>query len=77
MKTNTQIQRAASAKIKKYVQSMKEPNVQYYYIRGFFHINNIGGFYTAKDVCEAATGLPFTHFTNSMCKLDFSKIENA
>lgn len=75
MKTIPQHQRAASAKIKKYVSSHPNNHLQYYYVRGLFHINNIGDFNTAKDICEAATGLKFIHYTNSMCKIDESQFE--
>jgi hypothetical protein len=50
--------------------------MQYYFVKGFFHINNIDEFETAKTICERATGLPFKHFTNSMAKVDFEKINN-
>jgi|688.fasta_scaffold1527794_1 hypothetical protein len=76
MKTDTQTLRAASAKVKNYVAKANKESgqcMQYYYIRGFFHINNIDSFNTAKSICEKATGLKFKHFTNSMCKLDFSQ----
>lgn len=68
--TVTQIQRRASSKIKKYVSEHPNKHLQYYFVRGIFHFNNIDGFETAKSICERATGLKFKHFTNSMCKLD-------
>ena len=74
-KTETQIQRAASAKIKKYVSEHQNKHLQYYFVRGMFHINNIGTFENAKTICEEATGLKFKHFTNSMCKIDFEAEE--
>jgi len=73
-KTETQIQRAASARIKKYVESYNfstGAHLQYYFVRGLFHINNIDMLTTARAICEAATGLKFKHFTSSMCKIDF------
>lgn len=69
MKTDTQIKRAASAKIREFIKTQDNKMMQYYYIKGFFHINNISDFRTAKEICERATGLKFKHFTNSMCKL--------
>jgi hypothetical protein len=77
-KTETQIQRAASARIKKYVADYNfstGAHLQYYFVRGLFHINNIDFINTAKSICEAATGLKFKHFTNSMCKIDFEAEE--
>jgi hypothetical protein len=74
MLTETQIKRKASAKIKRYVANMPG-HVQYYFIRGIFHINNVDTLNSAKTICEAATGIPFTHMTNSMCKIDFKKLE--
>ena len=77
-KTETQIQRAASARIKKYAESYNfstGAHLQYYFVRGLFHINNIGNFETAKTICEAATGLKFKHFSNSICKIDFDAEE--
>ena len=76
MKTDTQILRAASAKVKNYVKQHPNKLMQYYFVKGIFHINNIDEFETAKTICERATGLPFKHFTNSMAKVDFEKLNN-
>jgi hypothetical protein len=67
--THTQRQRKASAMIRKAVKNQSNPHLQYYFVRGLFHINNIDGFFTAKDFCEQATNMNFEHRTNSICKL--------
>ena len=79
LKTEPQHQRAASAKIKKFVIFHNALNtgihLQYYFTRGNFHINNLNGFNTAKGICEYATGLKFNHFTNSIARLDFTQFD--
>jgi hypothetical protein len=67
--TATQLQRKVTAKVKNYIKENKL-NVQYYFIRGNFHVNNIDEFYTAKIFLENVTGLEFIHFTNSIAKLN-------
>lgn len=76
MLSDTQIKRKASAKIKNFVNNSPNKNMQYYYCRGIFHINNIDEFNTAKTICEQATGLKFNHMTQSMCKLDLSQFND-
>lgn len=71
--TDSQIQRKVSAKIKAYIKKHPNKHLQYYYCRGLFHINNIDTLTTAKGLCETATGVKFTHFSNSICKLDYSQ----
>jgi hypothetical protein len=66
--TRTQIQRKCTPLIKKWIAE-NEPTLQYYFIRGLFHINNINGLYSAKKICEKATGLEFTFFSSSIAKL--------
>lgn len=67
--TDSQISRKVTARVKKHI---KENNlkVQYYFVRGNFHINNIDGLYTAKSFLEAITGLEFNHFSNTIAKLN-------
>ena len=67
--TITQLQKKITYKVKNYIKE-NNLNVQYYFIRGNFHINNINGLYTAKTFLENVTGLEFTHFTNSIAKLN-------
>lgn len=69
MLTVPQLQRKVTARVKKHI---KENNlkVQYYFTRGNFHINNIDGLYTAKTFLENVTGLEFTHFSNTIAKLN-------
>jgi hypothetical protein len=67
--TASQLQRKVTSKVKNYIKE-NNLNVQYYFIRGNFHINNINGLYTAKTFLENVTGLEFTHFTNSIAKLN-------
>jgi hypothetical protein len=67
--TTTQLQRKITAKVKNYIKE-NNLNVQYYFIRGNFHVNNINGLYTAKTFLENVTGLEFIHFSNSIAKLN-------
>jgi hypothetical protein len=67
--TTSQLQRKITAKVKKYIKE-NNLNVQYYFIRGNFHVNNINGLYTAKTFLENVTGLEFIHFSNSIAKLN-------
>lgn len=67
--TITQLQKKITYKVKKYIKE-NNLNIQYYFIRGNFHINNINGLYTAKTFLENVTGLEFIHFTNSIAKLN-------
>jgi hypothetical protein len=67
--TRTQIYRKCTPLIKKWITT-NEPHLQYYFIRGQFHVNNINGLYTAAIICHLATGLYFVRFTNSIAKLD-------
>ena len=67
--TRTQIYRKCTPLIKKWIAE-NEPHLQYYFIRGLFHVNNINGLYTAAIICHLATGLNFYSFTNSIAKLD-------
>jgi hypothetical protein len=75
MKTHTQQQRAASAKIKHFINTVnamnKGANLIYTYRRGLFIIDNVCNLLTdnAKTLCERATGLKFTHVDDSTCKL--------
>ena len=67
--TITQLQKKITYKVKKYIKE-NNLNIQYYFIRGNFHINNINGLYTAKTFLQNVTGLEFIHFTNSIAKLN-------
>ena len=67
--TTSQLQRKITAKVKNYIKE-NNLNVQYYFIRGNFHVNNIDGFFTAKTFLENVTGLEFIHFSNSIAKLN-------
>jgi hypothetical protein len=67
--TTSQLQRKITAKVKKYIKE-NNLNVQYYFIRGNFHVNNIDGFFTAKTFLENVTGLEFIHFSNTIAKLN-------
>lgn len=67
--TTSQLQRKITAKVKKYIKE-NNLNIQYYFIRGNFHVNNIDGFYTAKTFLENVTGLEFIHFSNTIAKLN-------
>jgi hypothetical protein len=67
--TVTQLSKKVTAKVKNYIKE-NDLNLQYYFIRGNFHVNNINGLYTAKTFLENVTGLEFTHFTNSIAKLN-------
>jgi hypothetical protein len=67
--TKSQLQRKVTAKVKNYIKE-NNLNVQYYFIRGNFHVNNIDGFYNAKTFLENVTGLEFIHFSNSIAKLN-------
>jgi hypothetical protein len=75
MKTHTQQQRAASAKIKQYINTCnamnKEANLTYHFRKGLFIIDNTCNLLTdnAKTLCEKATGLNFAHVNDSTCKL--------
>ena len=66
--TVTQLSKKVTAKVKNYIKE-NDLNLQYYFIRGNFHVNNINGLYTAKTFLENVTGLEFIHFTNSIAKL--------
>lgn len=72
MLTKTQTQRKASAAIRRYIAAQPNKSMQFYFVRGNFHINNIDDFNTAKTICEAATGMEFKHFTNSIAKLIYN-----
>jgi hypothetical protein len=67
--TASQLQRKVTAKVKKHIKD-NNLNIQYYFIRGNFHINNIDGLYTAKTFLENVTGLEFIHFSNTIAKLN-------
>lgn len=75
MKTHTQQQRAASAKIKKYIATVnamnKGINLSYTFRRGLFIIDNVCNLLSdnSKTLCEKATGLTFTYINDSTCKL--------
>lgn len=69
--TQSQVHAKITRLIAKYVDGLKahHPYIQYYYVKGNYHINNIEGFTTAADICHWATGLEFRTFTNSIAKL--------
>lgn len=67
--TASQLQRKVTAKVKNYIKE-NNLNVQYYFIRGNFHVNNINGSFTAKTFLENVTGLEFIHFSNTIAKLN-------
>jgi hypothetical protein len=73
MLTDTQIKRKASAKVKNYIAKCNDNTLIYSFRRGLFIIDNLN-YETAKTMCENATGLPFIHVTQSMCKIDFQKL---
>lgn len=69
--TDTQKMRKILASVKNWLNQHGYKNLIFCrYIRGTYHFDNCQNYMlTAADILENATGLKFTHVSNSMAKL--------